>query len=259
MKVVLDRGAFAPERAHGTDAGLDLRSPKDITVPAHGSAVIDTGVHVEIPFSCAGFLKSKSGLNVKHGITSEGVIDTGYTGSIVAKLYNNSSKDYHVKRGDKITQVVGRAGRGSARGRAVIQTMTPENQVLLQAARQDYDAFYRSELSLRELRYCPPYADVLQVKFFGVFENEVADGAFLFRQALNQGLREETFRDQRILVMGPAPAPVVRVMNRYHYRLTILAKNTKELRSLLSSLLKWFAGDRRSGHITACVDVNPLS
>lgn len=106
MKVVLDRGAFAPERAHGTDAGLDLRSPKDITVPAHGSAVIDTGVHVEIPFSCAGFLKSKSGLNVKHGITSEGVIDTGYTGSIVAKLYNNSSKDYHIKRGDKITQLV---------------------------------------------------------------------------------------------------------------------------------------------------------
>ena len=106
MKVVLDRGAFAPERAHGTDAGLDLRSPKDITVPAHGSAIIDTGVHVEIPFSCAGFLKSKSGLNVKHGITSEGVIDTGYTGSIVAKLYNNSSKDYHIKRGDKITQLV---------------------------------------------------------------------------------------------------------------------------------------------------------
>lgn len=106
MKVVLDRGAFSPERAHGTDAGLDLRSPKDITVPAHGSAVIDTGVHVEIPFSCAGFLKSKSGLNVKHGITSEGVIDTGYTGSIVAKLYNNSAKDYHIKRGDKITQLV---------------------------------------------------------------------------------------------------------------------------------------------------------
>ena len=106
MKVVLDCGAFAPERAHGTDAGLDLRSPKDVTVPAHGSAIIDTGVHVEIPFSCAGFLKSKSGLNVKHGITSEGVIDTGYTGSVVAKLYNNSSKDYHIKRGDKITQLV---------------------------------------------------------------------------------------------------------------------------------------------------------
>ena len=158
----------------------------------------------------------------------------------------------------KITQVVGRAGRGDRKGRAVIQTMTPENQVILQAACQDYDAFYRTELPLRELRYCPPYADVLQVKFFGVFENEVADGAMLFRQVLGSSLREKTFRDQRIQVMGPAPAPVVRIMNRYHYQLTILAKNTKELRALLSALLKWCAGDKRFGHITACVDVNPL-
>ena len=106
MKVMLDEGAFAPERAHGVDAGLDLRSPVDITVPARGSAIIDTGVHVEIPFSCAGFLKSKSGLNTKHGITSEGVIDTGYTGSIVVKLYNNSECDYVVHRGDKISQLI---------------------------------------------------------------------------------------------------------------------------------------------------------
>ena len=106
MKVVLDEGAFVPERAHGVDAGLDLRSPVDAFVPGYGSASIDTGVHVEIPFSCAGFLKSKSGLNVKYGLTSEGVIDTGYTGSIVVKLYNHSSKDYIVKRGDKISQLV---------------------------------------------------------------------------------------------------------------------------------------------------------
>lgn len=65
----------------------------------------------------------------------------------------------------KITQVVGRAGRGTNAGRAVIQTVTPENQVLLQAACQDYDAFYRSELPLREVRGCPPFADVLQVRF----------------------------------------------------------------------------------------------
>ena len=106
MKVKLEPWAFKPERAHGVDAGLDLFSPVDAYIEAGGSATIDTGVHVEIPFSCAGFLKSKSGLNVKHGITSEGVIDTGYTGSVVAKLYNNSSKDYHIKRGDKITQLV---------------------------------------------------------------------------------------------------------------------------------------------------------
>ena len=90
MKIKLDAGAFMPLRAHETDAGLDLRSPFDCVVPARGSAVIDTGVHVQLPLGTAGMLKSKSGLNVKHGITSEGVIDVGYTGSIVAKLYNHS-------------------------------------------------------------------------------------------------------------------------------------------------------------------------
>ena len=139
MRIKLDEGAYTPERAHDTDAGLDLRSREDKVVPAGGSAVFDTGVRVELPklnigrpisggkpiLSCdgtvnfervseiisvdlrtAGFLKSKSGLNVKHGITSEGVIDESYRGSIVVKLYNHGKEDYQVKKGDKISQLV---------------------------------------------------------------------------------------------------------------------------------------------------------
>ena len=105
MKVKLDQGALAPTRAHKTDAGLDLRSPISVEVPSRGSAVIDTGVHVELPIGTVGFLKSKSGLNVKRDITSEGVIDVGYTGSITVKLYNHGRKPYQVLRGDKITQL----------------------------------------------------------------------------------------------------------------------------------------------------------
>ncbi len=106
INVVLDDGAFTPHRAHNDDGGLDLFSPVDIVVPARGNAVIDTGVHIELPEGTAGFLKSKSGLNVKHNITSDGVIDVGYTGSIVAKLYNHGDEDYQISRGDKITQLV---------------------------------------------------------------------------------------------------------------------------------------------------------
>ena len=106
MKYMLDEGAFAPEYAHVTDAGMDLRTPKELRVPAHSSAIIDTGVHLQIPNNYVGFLKSKSGLNVKHSILSEGVIDCGYTGSIVAKLYNHSNTDYVFQKGDKITQLV---------------------------------------------------------------------------------------------------------------------------------------------------------
>ena len=106
MKIILDKGAYMPTRAHKTDAGLDLYAREPQIIYAKESAVFDTGVHIELPPDTVGFLKSKSGLNVKHGIASEGVIDEGYTGSIVAKLFNNSDKDYLVNKGDKITQLV---------------------------------------------------------------------------------------------------------------------------------------------------------
>lgn len=106
MKIKLDKGALIPTRAHGTDAGADLRSPIETVVPARGSCIIDTGVHIQLPHGYVGMLKSKSGLNVEHGITSEGVIDEGYTGAIKVKLYNHSYSPYKIGRYDKITQLV---------------------------------------------------------------------------------------------------------------------------------------------------------
>lgn len=115
IKVKLDEGAYMPTRAHSTDAGLDIYSPIDFSVEDTSysllfgkkcSAIIDTGVHVEIPEGYVGMLKSKSGLNTKHGITSEGVIDSGYTGSIVVKLYNHGNKTVHFSKGQKISQLV---------------------------------------------------------------------------------------------------------------------------------------------------------
>lgn len=106
MKIKLDDGAFVPTRAHEHDGGMDLYAMEDQNVPANESAIFDTGVHVQLPSGTAGLLVSKSGLNVKHGLTSEGLIDEGYIGSIVVKLYNNSGVDYRVHRGDKISQLV---------------------------------------------------------------------------------------------------------------------------------------------------------
>lgn len=106
MKIILDSGAKMPTKAHFTDAGYDLYSREKQIVPAKESATFDTGVHIELPIGTVGMLKSKSGLNVRHGITSEGVIDVGYTGSIVVKLYNHSGRDYTIEAGDKITQLV---------------------------------------------------------------------------------------------------------------------------------------------------------
>ena len=106
MKVKLDPGAHMPTRAHAADAGLDLYALRDVLIPARGSAVVDTGVHVAIPEGYVGMLKSKSGLNVKRNILGEGVIDAGYTGPIVVKLYNQGDEDVTIEAGMKLIQLV---------------------------------------------------------------------------------------------------------------------------------------------------------
>lgn len=106
MKIKLDPGAIKPTRAHDTDAGLDLYALEDRIIEAKGDATFKTGVHVQLPRGCAGLLVSKSGLNVKHGITSTGLIDEGYSGEITVKLYNHGGFDYTIRKGDKISQLV---------------------------------------------------------------------------------------------------------------------------------------------------------
>ena len=106
MKVKLDNGAFIPKRAHDADAGYDLFAMESKTVPARGSAIFDTGVHMEIPHGFAGVIKSKSGLNIKHDILSDGLVDSGYSGRIRVKLYNHGDREYQVLRGDKISQIM---------------------------------------------------------------------------------------------------------------------------------------------------------
>ena len=106
VKVSLDSGAFMPERAHSTDAGADIRTPTDFTLPACGSVTVDTGVHVQLPSMTKCDIRSKSGLNIKCDIITEGLVDEGFSGSIKVRMHNLSDKEYHFERGDKITQIV---------------------------------------------------------------------------------------------------------------------------------------------------------
>ena len=106
MKIKLDKGAYMPTRAHDTDAGLDLYAMERAYIAARSGAKIDTGVHIQLPPGTAGLLVSKSGLNVKHHLTSTGLIDEQYTGSIAVKLYNHGWNGYYVEEGDKVSQLV---------------------------------------------------------------------------------------------------------------------------------------------------------
>lgn len=106
LNIVLDENAILPTRAHEYDAGLDLYSREDAVIYQNSGGIFDTGVHVAIPRGYVGFLKSKSGLNVKHSLQSEGVIDAEYTGSIHVKLFNHGTRAVEIKKGQKISQLV---------------------------------------------------------------------------------------------------------------------------------------------------------
>ena len=152
-----------------------------------------------------------------------------------------------------LTQVVGRAGRGARQGRAVIQTYTPENDVIQCAARQDYESFYRGEIRLRQLRRCPPFADLFTVTVSGTEEGRVLRGAALVRKRLRQlcpGPENE--------VLGPAPAPVLKLNNRFRYRCTLVGHNDRATRESLSCLLKEFASDRANRGLNIFVDCNTM-
>ena len=151
-----------------------------------------------------------------------------------------------------LTQVVGRAGRGTKEGRAVIQTYTPENDVIRCAARQDYQSFYEGEIRIRRLRRYPPFADLFTLTVSGTEEGDVLRSAVRVRELLRQLFAEQPDTE----VLGPAPAPVLKLNNRYRYRLTLVGRNDKVTREKLSWLLKEFANDRANRGLNLFVDCN---
>ena len=150
-----------------------------------------------------------------------------------------------------LTQVIGRAGRGEKGGRAVIQTYTPENEVLQCAAQQDYDRFYRSEIRMRRLHNNPPFADLFTLVVSGADEGRVLRASAVLRDAMKSALQNGLYQNEPIQVVGPAPAPVAKVNNCYRYHVYLVAKNHKTTRAFVEYYIKAFSasGENRGVHI----------
>ena len=153
-----------------------------------------------------------------------------------------------------LTQVVGRAGRGDSAGRAVIQTLQPDHQVIGLAAKQDYDGFYDLEIRLRQAQAAPPFGDFALVTFSGQEEGQVLRGAAVFRDSLNAWLRQVP--EEKCSVLGPAPCVVPKVNYNYRYQLTLRCHMTRPLRQLLAALLRKFSQDKANRGVNAYIDVN---
>ncbi|MEG2137285.1 MAG: primosomal protein N' [Oscillospiraceae bacterium] len=157
-----------------------------------------------------------------------------------------------------LTQVVGRAGRGEKKGRAVIQTYTPDNEVIRFAASQDYDSFYDEEIHMRALRGCPPFQDVFVLTASGINEAAVLRACQRLRISLDTALAQPPYSESAPQLLGPAPAAVAKVNNRYRYRLTLSCKNTKEMRALIAHLIRSAQQDKVNKGVSIFADYNPM-
>ncbi len=168
-------------------------------------------------------------------------------------LYVNNYRA-HERTFDLITQVVGRSGRGEKTGRAVIQTFTPNNEVLHLAAKQDYMSFYERELAMRKILGCPPIADLFSVTVTGLDESAVLRGCVKIRESFKNYFSD--IDDTRVL--GPAPASVTKVNNRYRYRVILSCENTKRVRETIMHVMREFANDKQNRKLSVFADINPL-
>jgi primosomal protein N' (replication factor Y) len=188
------------------------------------------------------------GLNLPD-VTLVGVLDADL--SLYSDSYRAAETTFNM-----LTQVVGRAGRGEAEGTAMIQTLSPEHQVITMAAKQDYDSFYRMELELRRVQNCPPFGDVGAVIFTGQDEGRLLRGAAKFRDSLRSCLKLPDYQNETCTILGPAPCQVPKINYNYRYRLTLRSVMTRPLRLLLAHLLRQFSQDRENRGITAFIDIN---
>lgn len=155
-----------------------------------------------------------------------------------------------------LTQVVGRAGRGEKQGRAVIQTFTPNNDVIRRAALQDYDGFYEREIELRRLRGDPPFGQHVVITASGLEEGAVLRCCTRLRQALGRDLPMLPSPWQ---LLGPAPANPAKVNNRFRYRITLTGQPDKAFRAMLAGLLRAAHKDKENKGVSVYADVDPYN
>ena len=171
---------------------------------------------------------------------------------------NNDDFRSQEKTFDLLTQVVGRAGRGENKGTAIIQTLTPENNVIRLAQKQDYNSFYNNEIIIRKIMLYPPFCDICSVCFICEKENNALLCSKEFLTELRK-ITTEKYKNQKIIVLGPMPPRISKINNKYRYRIIIKCKNSKDFRNMVSELLITFGKNPKYRDVTVTADMNPES
>ena len=172
-------------------------------------------------------------------------------------LYADDYRSYE-RTFSLLTQVVGRSGRGKDKGMAVIQTFTPENNIISMSAQQDYEKFYNGEIAIRKAMLYPPYADICMIGFVSENQMKAVKASKDFLNMFINNAREK-YPNLPLRILGPSPASVLKVSNKYRYKLIIKCRNNSDFRKLLGDLLCDFDKISEFKDVTVYADMNTLS
>ncbi len=170
-------------------------------------------------------------------------------------LYSDDYRSYE-RAFSLLTQVVGRSGRGSMEGKAVIQTFTPENPTILLASKQDYESFYENEIVMRKAMLYPPFSDICMVGFVGADEEKTRNSAAKFTEMLIKKAKTE-YPDIPLRILGYSSASVSRINNKYRYKCIMKFRNSASFREMMSKLLTDYGRDKSLNDVAAYIDINP--
>ena len=153
-----------------------------------------------------------------------------------------------------LTQVIGRAGRSKSGGKAIIQTMSPNNDVINLACRQDYDSFYEREIKLRKSLSFPPFCDIVQLTLTSENEEKLkASSEKLLSESV--GLADREYKTQPMMIFGPFEAQTYKVSGKYRMRMVVKCRLNRDTREYFSRLLCMFATER---DVSLSIDFNPV-
>lgn len=177
--------------------------------------------------------------------------------SIDHQLYNDDFRSSE-KAFDLLTQVVGRSGRGDFKGRAFIQTVLPDNDIIELAAQQDYESFYKTEEIIRKNMVYPPFCDICTLTFVSEQYNQSVAGARFFFEMIKSAVTRE-YSDVKVNLLGPMQPRVSKISNKYRNIITVKCKNNRRFREMMSVLLKEYMKNTKYSTVSVALDINPLS
>lgn len=153
-----------------------------------------------------------------------------------------------------LEQVSGRAGRGKREGRAVIQTYTPEHEAVALVKTHDYNSFYDIEIAERNMMWYPPFCKIISVQFSGSDEVKTADTARRFKDEVG----DVALLGQRVQLLGPVPAYISKIKNKYRYQIIFKCENDDALGEMLLKAEMMCRTDKRYSGISIIIDKSPM-